>query len=218
MDKLILGSVSPRRKELMALGGWKFTVMPANVDESLLEGEGAQEYVLRIAEEKARTVGKLAPPGRLVISADTTVVDPEGVILAKPLHEGEAYEMLDRLRDRTHQVITGVVVFDTSQNLVQRAFCTTHVHMRSYTDPEIQSYIASGDPFDKAGGYAIQHDEFHPVEQITGCYANVVGLPVCTLARLLKFFGHETQVQVPEGCPSSYYSACSVCEQLENNF
>jgi MAF protein len=157
----------------------------------------------------------VAPSGSLIIAADTTVVDPDGDILAKPMHEGEAFEMLDRLRGRTHQVLTGVVVLLATEGLIKQEVCATHVRMRPYTDREIQAYIESRDPFDKAGGYAIQHIEFHPVEEITGCYANVVGLPVCTLARLLESFGVETKVQVPEGCPSTHYSACSICERLD---
>lgn len=216
-DKLILGSVSPRRKELMSLGGWEFDVLPANVDESMLVDEGAREYVLRIAEEKARAVSKSTPSGSLVIAADTTVVDPEGIILAKPGHEREAYEMLDRLRGRTHQVLTGVVVLHTRDGRIDREICATKVRMRSYSDQEIQAYIASGDPFDKAGGYAIQHVEFHPVEEISGCYANVVGLPVCKLTRLLETFGIETTAQVPKSCPSTDNEACSICEHLDQN-
>ena len=201
----------------MAMGGWVFDIMPADVDESSLKDEGAREYVLRIAEHKARSVCESAPPGSLVVAADTTVVDPLGSILAKPIHEQEAYEMLDRLRGRIHQVLTAVVVIRAPQGSIEREICATNVRMRSYSDDEIQAYIASGDPFDKAGGYAIQHAEFHPVEAITGCYANVVGLPICTLSRLLESFGIETKVQVPAGCPSTHYTACSICEQLDNN-
>jgi septum formation protein len=215
--KLILGSVSPRRKELMSLGGWVFDIMPADVDENILQNENAREYVLRIAEDKARAVSRSVPDGSLVIAADTTVVDPEGTILAKPMHEVEAHQMLDRLRGRVHQVLTGVVVLHTSNDLTQRDVCATEVRMRSYSDQEILAYIQSGDPFDKAGGYAIQHAGFHPVEEINGCYANVVGLPVCTLARLLETFGVQTAVQVPKDCLPTQDTPCSICKQLDNN-
>jgi septum formation protein len=216
-DKLVLASVSPRRKELMSLGGWVFEVIPANVNEDFEAIEDAREYVLRIAEDKARAVVQSAPHGSLVIAADTTVVDPDGIILAKPVHEAEAYQMLDRLRDRTHQVLTAVVVIRTADGSIAREICTTDVRMRSYNDPEIHSYIASGDPFDKAGGYAIQNSQFHPVEEISGCYTNVVGLPVCTLAHLLESFGVATNVDVPKGCSPAQYTACSICEQLYKN-
>jgi septum formation protein len=217
IGKLVLGSVSPRRKELMSLGGWVFDVMPADVDESILIGEGAREYVLRIAEDKAQTVYKSVPTESLVIAADTTVVDPGGTILAKPMHAQEAYDMLDRLRGRTHQVLTGVVVLLAPDGWIERGVCSTEVRMRGYSDQEIQAYIATGDPFDKAGGYAIQHAEFHPVERIYGCYANVVGLPVCLLSRLLESFGVETTVQLPKGCPSTQFKVCSICEQIDDH-
>lgn len=215
-DKLVLGSVSPRRKELMSMGGWEFDVLPAQVNEDLLPGEGAREYVLRMAETKACEVAKHTSAGSLVIAADTTVVDPQGTILAKPSDDQEAYQMLESLRGATHQVLTAVAVLRASDGVLEKEICVTDVRMRSYSHLEMHAYIASGDPFDKAGGYAIQNEEFHPVEEISGCYANVVGLPICTLAHLLEMFDIEAYAQLPKDCSSTQYSACSICERLNH--
>jgi septum formation protein len=215
-DKIVLGSISPRRKELMILGGWEFDIRPAHVNEDLLPEEEPRKYVLRVAASKARTVAAQVATGSLVITADTTVVDPQGKILAKPQHEQEAIDMLERLRGRTHQVLTGIVVMRAPDGPLYQDVCETDVCMRDYSMDEMRAYIASGDPFDKAGGYAIQHQEFHPVDEISGCYANVVGLPVCTLAQLLRNFGIETPAGVPQECPSKNNTDCSVCEQLDH--
>jgi septum formation protein len=216
-DKLVLGSISPRRKELMVLGGWEFEIRPAHVDEDLLPQEEPRKYVLRMAGSKAKTVAAQIATGSLVITADTTVVDPQGKILAKPQHEQEALEMLERLRGRTHQVLTGIAVMRAPDGPIYQDVCMTDVRMRDYSTDEMMAYIASGDPFDKAGGYAIQHQEFHPVEKISGCYANVVGLPVCTLGHLLRRFGIETPAGVPKECPSKNNTDCSICEQLDHH-
>jgi septum formation protein len=212
--KLVLASVSPRRKELMSMGGWQFEVMPANIDEDLLPVEKPNRYVLRMAESKAGAVEDLAPRGSLVIGADTTVVGPLGKILAKPQTEKEALEMLRSLRGRVHQVYTGIVVLQTGSGVIDRDVCVTDVHMRSYSESEMHDYIVTGDPFDKAGGYAIQHEEFDPVERIKGCYANVVGLPICTLARLLEKQGIETPYPFPANRSSMFFKECPICKQL----
>jgi MAF protein len=215
--KLVLASVSPRRKELMAMGGWQFEILPAGIDEELLLTEKPHGYVLRVAESKARAVANQVSRGSLVIGADTTVVGPRGDILAKPQNEKEAREMLQRLRGRVHQVYTGVVVLQVDNGTIDRDLCVTDVYMRSYTDTEMQDYIATGDPFDKAGGYAIQHQEFNPVERIEGCYANVVGLPVCTLAHLLKKQGIETPYQFPIDGSSIEHAQCPICKLLTHS-
>jgi MAF protein len=202
----------------MALGGWSFTVQPVEVDETLLPGEAPKDYVQRLAVDKARQarpalaerlaltqeaaqpmaaeIGVLPVPGEvhLVVAADTTVVDlPDGdhreVILGKPADPAEAETMLLRLRGRSHLVYTGLAVLRLADNLLLSDTCETRVFMRSYTEAEMHRYIASGDPLDKAGAYAIQHTGFHPVKRLEGCYANVVGLPLCTLARLLSRAG-----------------------------
>jgi MAF protein len=194
--------------------GWQFEVLPAGIDEDHLLVENPHSYVLRVAESKACAVANQVPPGSLIIGADTTVVDPQGEILAKPQNEMEALDMLRRLRGRIHQVYTGVVVIQVGNGVIDWDVCVTDVHMRSYTETEMQDYIKTGDPFDKAGGYAIQHEEFNPVERINGCYANVVGLPVCTLACLLEKQGVETPYPLPAKSSSIQYDQCPICEQL----
>lgn len=201
----------------MALGGWQFQVMPAQINEDLLPSESPQAYVLRMAEHKARAVSSQVPSGSLVIGADTTVVSPQGDILAKPLDQHEALAMLGCLRGRTHEVLTAVAVISMGDGRVIQDVCVTEVEMRPYSEAEMLDYIATGDPFDKAGGYAIQHKEFDPVQGIKGCYANVVGLPVCTLARLLEMFGIKTPIKLRKLRSNFEYEQCSVCMQLSNN-
>jgi len=201
----------------MALGGWQFQVMPAQINEDLLPAESPHVYVLRMAEHKARAVSNQVPPGSLVIGADTTVVSPQGDILAKPLDHQEALAMLGCLRGRTHEVLTALTVISLGDGRVNQDVCVTEVEMRPYSEAEILDYIATGDPFDKAGGYAIQHQEFDPVQGIKGCYANVVGLPVCTLARLLEMFGIETPNKLRILSSNFEYEGCPICMELTNN-
>lgn len=199
---LVLASNSPRRKELLALGGWEFRVQPAEIDEQPWPSEPPRAYVLRLAEAKARVVGDRVPPEALVVAADTTVVDEEGgdLILGKPADAAEAGGMLRRLAGREHRVYTGLAVLRVRDGALRSELCATRVRMRPYSEAEIQAYIASGDPLDKAGGYAIQHPGFHPVESLTGCYTNVVGLPLCRLMRLLTGLGLPPAVALPYDC------------------
>lgn len=200
--QLILASNSPRRKELLALTGWQFTVQPADIDESVLPGEAPDAYVLRLAESKARAVGHLVQPGQIILAADTTVADGME-ILGKPADADEAHTMLLNLRGRMHMVYTAIGVFDTRSSRMITDLCGTRVWMRNYSDEEIVKYIASGDPFDKAGGYAIQHPGFHPVERIEGCYACVVGLPLCHVVRAAEQFGMRANQNVADACPQT---------------
>lgn len=194
--ELILASNSPRRKKLLASSGWAFTSLAAEVDESPLPGERPLRYVLRLAENKARAVASQAAPGSVVLAADTTVVDChtvngdlQEVILGKPVDTADAEDMLRSLRGRTHQVYTGMAVLQAAGESLFADWCVTSVFMRNYSDQEIREYIGSGDPLDKAGAYAIQHSGFHPVLNLQGCYANVVGLPICHVTRLLERVG-----------------------------
>jgi septum formation protein len=220
----ILASNSPRRKELLALSGCEFQVFPAALDEDLLPGEAAENYVRRLAEEKARAAaaslsrasGQAA--ARVIIAADTTVVDPQAEpgaeILAKPQDAEEAEAMLIRLHGRTHQVYTGIAVLDVDADQLRSAVCCTDVKMRPYGAAEIQAYIESGDPFDKAGGYAIQNSVFQPVESITGCYANVVGLPLCSLTSLLQELSLPLPPHLPEACQADLLAPEPVFRQI----
>jgi septum formation protein len=213
-NQIILASNSPRRKELIRLAGWEFQVAPADVDESPLPGEAADRYVLRLAEEKARTAMGMVETGKLIVAADTTVADGKE-ILGKPADADEARRMLASLRGREHQVYTALAVFDPSSGELVTELAVTDVPMRDYTDDEIEAYIATGDPFDKAGSYAIQHSEFSPVTDLTGCYANVVGLPLCHLARAMRQFGHLPVGDLPAGCQSHLKYDCTVYAEVQ---
>lgn len=213
-NQIILASNSPRRKELIRLAGWDFEVLPADVDETPLPGEAADGYVLRLAEDKARAAAEQVQPGRLIVAADTTVADgPE--ILGKPGDAGEARQMLAGLRGRVHQVYTALAVFDLVSGRLVTELATTDVPMRDYSDDEIEAYIATGDPFDKAGSYAIQHAEFRPVSDLNGCYANVVGLPLCHLARAMQQFGLHPAGDLPGGCQSYLEYDCTVYPEVQ---
>lgn len=209
MTVLTLASSSPRRRELMAFGGWRFDVRPVSVDETPRPGEPPLDYVLRMAVTKACAASALLQPGGIAVGADTTVV-VDGDILGKPADPEEAAAMLRRLRGRTHAVHTAIAVLPAGAAEPETDLCTTLVPMRAYSEAEIAAYVASGDPFDKAGGYAIQNAAFRPVESISGCYANVVGLPVCHLVRTLRRAGVETTGDVPGGCRRQLGYDCSV--------
>ena len=211
---LILASNSPRRKELLRLGGWHFRILPADVDETPLEAEPADRYVLRLAKAKARAVADQAGGGEWIVAADTTVADGEQ-ILGKPQDADEAMSMLLSLSGREHQVHTAVAVFDPCTDRMHAELATTDVPMRPYTRQEIQAYIATGDPFDKAGSYAIQHPEFHPVEALSGCYANVVGLPLCHLARALRAFSQPSPPDLPARCQVHLQYHCTVYADVQ---
>ena len=213
--KLFLASNSPRRRQLLSLTGWPFSVRAVEIDESPFPEELPANYVSRLAESKARAAGGLVEPGDLILAADTTVAD-ENRILGKPENPQLAWEMLQDLRGRAHMIYTAICVFDRQSGRWLTDLCAARVWMRSYTDEDIQAYIASGDPFDKAGGYAIQHTGFHPVERIQGCYNCVVGLPLCRVVQTLSRFGLTPPRDITSGCPDALEAgtACPVYEML----
>ena len=206
---LVLASNSPRRRELLRLGGWKFDTRPADVDESQRPGESPGTYVLRLAESKARECAKTAIENEIILSADTTVVDGES-ILGKPKDPAEAVAMLRSLRGHNHQVQTGIAVLRQCDGGLVTDLCITEVPMRAYKDEEIVAYVASGDPLDKAGAYAIQNTDFHPVEQLGGCYASVMGLPLCHLTRSLRKLGIAPTTNIAAECQSALRYACPI--------
>ena len=218
---LLLASNSPRRRQLLALGEWEFVVYPANIDEKHLPGESPSSYVLRLAQTKARSAASGAAaqvqPGWLVVAADTIVVDqtPAGPeILEKPASQAEAFRMLAQLRGRSHQVYTALAVYDPSRDRLLTDLCIIDVPMRAYSDAEITSYIASGDPMDKAGAYAIQSPQFHPVEHLRGCYAGVMGLPLCHLQRTLHLFGVNPAHNLSLACQAEIKYQCPVYPEI----
>lgn len=214
---LVLASNSPRRQELLALGGWKFITRPTEMDESQLPGEAPGSYVLRLAESKARICAESSKSGAMksthedltILAADTAVVDGE-TILGKPKNTVDAVEMLRRLRGRTHQVYTGIAIIRMSDGNLGRDLCVTDVPMRVYNDEEIDTYVASGDPLDKAGAYAIQHPGFHPVETMAGCHASVMGLPLCHLRRTLRKFDISPSTDISAECQSALNYKCPI--------
>jgi len=212
---LILASNSPRRRQLIALTGWDFIVSVAEVDESTRENESPAEYVLRLAEDKARAGMSRAQMDQIILAADTTVVDGSD-ILGKPKDDVEATQMLTRLRGRTHQVYTGVALLRMSDGLLLKDLCITDVPMRAYSDEDIRAYVATGDPLDKAGAYAIQHPQFSPVDHMDGCYASVMGLPLCHVVRMMRKMGIEPNANVPVNCQSLLEYECPVFNSIIN--
>jgi septum formation protein len=176
--KLVLASRSPRRSELLRAAGFDFTVRVADVDETPRAGENPADYVLRVAEEKARAV--ISSDNEVVLAADTTVV-LENAIMGKPLDPADAAGMLRALSGKRHDVITGICLRRGKEML--RDMASTAVWFAPLTDREIQDYVDSGEPMDKAGAYGIQGLASRFIERIDGSYSNVVGLPVALVYR-----------------------------------
>ena len=199
----VLASASPRRRELLAALGLAFRVEPTDVDESSEEPDPrrrASELALRKARASAA-----AHPRATVIAADTIVV-LDGRMLGKPDGADEAAAMLGALRARRHEVVSAVAVASEGREAVEAA--TTAVTMRDYGDDEIRRFIERGEPFDKAGGYAVQDEEFAPAARVDGCLCAVIGLPLWTTRDLLsRIAGIETAPPAPERC-----SACPLRE------
>jgi septum formation protein len=187
--RLILASASPRRMELLGDAGYAFDVVPAHVDESGLAGEPPPAYVLRVAALKARAVAARVSDG-IVLAADTIVV-VDGEMLAKPVDDDDARRMLRLLSGRAHEVLTGVVVVRDGRE--SSAIVATRVRFRMLTPDEIDWYVASGEPRDKAGAYGVQGLASRFVEAVAGSYTNVVGLPVGAVRRLLEAAGLPPQ-------------------------
>jgi septum formation protein len=183
-EPLILGSASPRRAEILRSVGWEFTVAAADVDETLLRGEAPAVYVERLALAKARAVAE-NHPGRLVLGADTTVVIDD-TILGKPENAEDARRMLRMLSGRRHLVLTGVALVRAGERANERVtHQTTEVVFGSLSDTEIDWYVATGEPMDKAGAYAIQGLGAVFIAEIHGDYWNVVGLPINLVYRMM---------------------------------
>ena len=191
-SSIILASASPRRLELLRRLGLTVTVEAAAIDEEAIGGATPAEITARVAAAKAEAVDR---PEAIVIAADTAVV-LRGMRLGKPHSPEEAVAMLRRLRGRRHHVLTAIAVRARGHTHVD--VVSTLVCMRQYSDQEIAAYVASGDPFDKAGAYAVQHPGFRPVARIRGCYQNVVGLPLCHLCRRLMAEGIRCPVLPPQ--------------------
>jgi len=200
---IVLASASPRRQELLRAAGIEFVVQPADVDETPLPGESAQQCAERLAQGKALAVSSMRP-NDIVLAADTVVV-VDGMILGKPVNADDAARMLRMLAGRVHDVITGVCIAlpvqsieyrvpsqVTSNNkknespVVRTVSEVTQVTMTDISDQEIREYVSTGEPMDKAGAYAIQGRASRWIPRIEGDYSNVVGLPVARVWRMLK--------------------------------
>ena len=186
--RLILASNSPRRRELLRNAGFQFDVRPSGIEENRLPGESPEDFARRLARDKARDVARQSAPGSLVLGADT-VVAINGEILEKPVDAADAARMLRMLSGQTHRVITGVCLVRVPEAVLAWTHETTLVTFRNLTEEEIGSYIESGEPFDKAGGYAIQGLASRFVPRIEGCYFNVVGLPIPLVYEILRSIG-----------------------------
>lgn len=217
MPTLILASASPRRRQLLALTGWEFDVRPVAADETPLAAEPPEAFVRRMSETKAQMAAVQLAETALIIASDTTVV-LEGHILNKPADADEATAMLTRLRARPHEVLTAITVLNTATGERHTQVAVSRVPMRNYSDAELAAYVATGDPLDKAGGYAIQHPHFQPVEraQFADCFANVMGLPLCHLLRHLRTLGIDSFTNLPAACQKFIPYQCSVYPSILN--
>jgi septum formation protein len=183
---LVLASASPRRQELLRNAGIPFSVQAAGIDETALPGESPRSCAERLARDKARAISRLWPQ-EYVLGADTIVV-VDGAMLGKPRDAADAARMLRMLAGRTHQVITGVCLTKPAATEDIRSEITS-VTMRELSDDEIQTYVATGEPMDKAGGYAIQGIASRWIPRIEGDYCNVMGLPVSLVYQMLRDAG-----------------------------
>jgi septum formation protein len=212
---LLLASASPRRRELIKLLGLPVATTAADIEEVPLPEEQAEAMARRLSREKAMSASSLIPhPSSLVLLASDTVVSLDGEPLGKPRDAAEARSMLQRLRNRTHQVYTGITLIESDTHRMVTDLAGSAVRMRDYSDEEIEAYIASGDPFDKAGAYAIQHDGFHPADRFDHCFANVMGLPLCHVARALRQLNVEAINDVPVVCQSYLNYQCPVYKNI----
>ncbi len=207
--RIVLASGSPRRKKLLGLTGWRLEICPVELDESPQPGEPAEALARRLASAKAEAALRIKPQARLLLAADTLVVDDEQ-ILGKPTDVDDAQLMLMALRGRSHRVISALDLRKNGRQQVE--ICETIVPMRAYTLQEVQAYVKTGSPMDKAGAYGIQDRGFHPVavERMKGCFANVMGLPLCHLVRAMHRLGLDLEDNVPLACQSFTSYDCSV--------
>jgi septum formation protein len=183
---LVLASASPRRRELLTQAGFSFEVYPSAIPEMQRPNEPPIAFALRLAREKSEAVYKSLPnhANALVLGADTVVIAPNGSTLGKPANDEDAARMLRLLSGATHQVVTGLCL--RSATRAESAAELTYVTLHTLSDQEIATYIATGEPSDKAGAYAIQGYAARWIPRIRGCYFNVVGLPVALVTSMLE--------------------------------
>ncbi|MCB0042857.1 MAG: septum formation protein Maf [Caldilinea sp.] len=212
---LILASASQRRQQFLRDLGLTFTISVADIDETPLPGELPAPMTVRLAAAKARAVAERLPASdapRLVIASDTTVALGD-TILGKPLDGADATRMLQELRGRDHEVISAVSALRLPHFGQATCINRTTVTMRDYSDDEIEAYVATGDPMDKAGAYGIQSRDFAPVVALDGCYAGVMGLPLADFCDLLAAFGVQTPVAPHAACLLFNTFACCAASE-----
>lgn len=188
--RIILASASPRRSELLTQMGLKFEVIPSGQEEKVEESLSPDNLAVELAVKKVESVARRVQGCALIIGADTIVVKG-GKVLGKPRDEEEAFQMLMELQGEVHEVITGLAVMEVPSRKCVVAYEKTLVEMASLTPYEIEGYIRTGEPMDKAGAYGIQGVGGMLIKRIEGCYYNVVGLPIHRLWMILKGFGIE---------------------------
>ncbi len=196
---------------MLAWLDWDIKAAAADIDESRQENEMARDYVLRVSLEKAQSPIAGAGADVIIIAADTIVVLNEE-ILGKPRDANDAFAMLTALRGRTHAVLTAIAI--RTKNSIEQDICRSPVQMRDYSDDEMRAYIASGDPLDKAGAYAIQNRDFSPVHTFRGCFASVMGMPLCHLERTLLKCGVAAPNQFAAVCQNHLKYSCPITERV----
>lgn len=185
---IVLASSSPRRRELLESVGLEFQICTPEVDESYNGNESPEDFALRLSIEKALSVARRCEKDSVVIGADTVVV-VEGEILGKPLDENEAKVMLNKISGRDHEVLTAFSLASTRLEIIHSEIVKTSVHVKNLAASEIEGYIMTGEPMDKAGAYGIQGIGAFMIKGIRGSYTNVVGLPLVELLEALKSQG-----------------------------
>ena len=211
---LVLASASPRRKALLDQIGVEFRVHPVDLDESMIPGEEALVHVQRLATEKARLGFEQLTrqeTGLAVLAADT-VVEIDGKVLGKPSGDRQAAAFLSRLSGKAHKVHTAIALVTNDQELA--AVSSSDVEFMPLSEKQIAAYVATGEPQDKAGAYAIQHPGFAPVRAIDGCITGVMGLPLGDLCSSLAEFGYRAECAVAEVCERQARFAC--CQRTDD--
>jgi septum formation protein len=180
----ILASLSPRREELLRSAGLQFKIIPAHVNEEYLQGENPREHVRRLSQDKAMVIAR-KNPSSLALGADTIVVI-DGLILGKPKNKKQAREMLERLSDREHKVFTGFTLAHIATKVYKTKVISSAVRFKKISPEEMQWYVNCDEPYDKAGGYAVQGKGACFIKSIRGSYTNVIGLPLCEVLEELQ--------------------------------
>ena len=184
---IVLASSSPRRRDLLKMLGIEFEVIPAHIEEEGIDEETPREHVARLSQAKALEVGRTVKD-RWILGADT-IVFINGEVLGKPRTEIEARVMLTKLSGREHTVMTGFFIYHAKRNQTASTVVESRVKIKELTDNEIGGYIKTGEPFDKAGAYAVQGIGMFMIEKVFGSPSNVIGLPVCEVVNALKSLG-----------------------------